>query len=484
MAASSPLPSRTAPQAWWDRVAFFTLLGAAIWAPLPLGSNRPWAVGLLAIVLWLALITLLLGGGLARQQGAMRRVKRAGGPLTGMALFAGLLVGQLVSPGPMAGLLHTADTFQTRIYLLTSLALLAAFALVVACVSTPRRATWLLGTLVGAGVLQALMAVTLASTGANYQFLFAEFEQGGRATGTFVNPDHLAGYLELCLSAGLGLMLAQFGGARVAQAGGWQRRLAQALTFLLSGKMVLRMMLVVMVVALVMTHSRMGNGAFFFALLLIGGLVAVVSQRLRKPALWLVASMALIDIIIIGQWVGLDRVVERLKNTAESSLVAASPGGSDVIAPVQREESVQDRLRIPRLSLPLIAQQPWFGHGGGTYYLSLPAIKPSGFPLLWDHAHNDFVELATDTGLVGLALLMGLAACTAWRAARMLRDIEPRLKRGVGVAALMAICSIGLHGMVDFNLQIPANALTLILLMALVWTAPDNGAPPIVATKR
>ena len=451
---------------------------------MPLGSNRAWAVGLLAIALWLALITLLVGGSLAGHRGAQQRVMQAAGPLALMALFAGLLVGQLWSPGPIAGLLHTADAFQTRVYLLTSLALLAAFALAIACVTTPRRATWLLGTLVGAGVLQALMAVALASTGATYQFMFAEFDQRGRATGTFVNPDHLAGYLELCLSAGLGLMLAQFGGSAV-QARGWQQRLALALTFLLSGKMVLRMMLVVMVVALVMTHSRMGNGAFFLALLLIGSLVAAVSQRLRKPALWLVASMALIDIIIIGQWVGLDRVVERLKDTAESSMVAdATPGASNVIAPVQREESVQDRLRIPRLSLPLIAQQPGFGHGGGTYYLSLPAIKPAGFPLLWDHAHNDFVELATDTGLVGLALLIGLAAGTAWRAGRMLRDVEPRLKRGVGVAALMAICSISLHGMVDFNLQIPANAFTLVLLMALVWARPDNWALPTAAPKR
>ncbi len=484
MAASTSHRARNALVDWWDTTAFFILLSAAVWAPIPLGSNRAWAVGLLAIALWLALITFLVGSGMAGHRGAQHRVMQAAWPLALMALFAGLLLGQLWSPGPIAGLLHTADAFQTRIYLLTSLALLAAFALAVACVTTPRRATWLLGTLVGAGVLQALIAVALASTGATYQFMFAEFDQRGRATGTFVNPDHLAGYLELCLSAGLGLMLAQFGGSAV-HARGWQQRLALALTFLLSGKMVLRMMLVTMVVALVMTHSRMGNGAFFFALLLIGSLVAVVSQRLRKPALWLVASMALIDIIIIGQWVGLDRVVERLKDTAESSMVAgATPGVSNVIAPVQREESVQDRLRIPRLSLPLIAQQPWFGHGGGTYYLSLPAIKPAGFPLLWDHAHNDFVELATDTGLVGLALLIALAATTAWRAARMLRDVEPRLKRGVGVAALMAICSISLHGMVDFNLQIPANAFTLVLLMALVWATPDYGALPTAAPRR
>jgi hypothetical protein len=33
---------------------------------------------------------------------------------------------------------------------------------------------------------------------------------------------------------------------------------------------------------------------------------------------------------------------------------------------------------------------------------------------------------------------------------------------------------MGLHSMVDFNLQIPANAMTLVVLMALVWAMPDT----------
>ena len=73
---------------------------------MPLGSNRAWAVGLLAMALWLALITLLVGGSLAGHRGAQQRVMQAAGPLALMALFAGLLVGQLWSPGPIAGLLH------------------------------------------------------------------------------------------------------------------------------------------------------------------------------------------------------------------------------------------------------------------------------------------------------------------------------------------------------------------------------------------
>ena len=130
------------------------------------------------------------------------------------------------------------------------------------------------------------------------------------------------------------------------------------------------------------------------------------------------------------------------------------------------------------LSWPLVERRPWFGHGGGTYVLAFPGIKPAGFPHHWDHAHNDFVEIAVDTGLVGLGLLLALALATAWRAGRVLHDAQPRLKRGVGVAALMALFSIGLHSTVDFNLQIPANALTLVVLLALVWAMPHGTAAP------
>ena len=483
--AARPSHAANSPRSpWWDTLAFAALLALAVWAPLPLGSNRPWAVGLLAAGLWLALITCLLGSTLAGHPGHHRRLLRAAVPLALIAGFALLLAGQLWAPTLVAAHLHTGDAFQTRIYLLTTLAFFAAFTLAVVCVHTPRRATLLLATVAAAGVMQAVVAVVLFSTGATYQLMFTDFEQGGRATGTFPNADHLAGYLQLCLAAGLGLMLAQFGGGHVAQRG-WRQRVANALAFLLSAKMLLRLMLVVMVVALVMTHSRMGNGAFFLALLLMGGLVAAVSQRLRRPALALVVSMALVDIFIIGQWVGLDRVVERLQGTAAATVAAGGvPGVSSVIAAANTEESVQSRLQVPRLSLPLVWQQPWFGHGGGTYYLSLPAVKPAGFPYLWDHAHNDYVELAVDTGLLGLGLLLLLGAATAWRAARMLRDVEPRLKRGVGVAALMALSCLGIHGMVDFNLQIPANALTLVLLLALVWATLDDVAAPASLPRR
>ena len=75
---------------------------------------------------------------------------------------------------------------------------------------------------------------------------------------------------------------------------------------------------------------------------------------------------------------------------------------------------------------------------------------------------------------VPVVCLLLLAAASAWRAARMLPDDQPRLTRGIGVAALTALCCMGLHSVVDFNLQIPANALVFTTLLALVWAVPGR----------
>lgn len=465
--------------AWVDGACHAGFLALLVWAPLPLGSNRPWALALLAGLLWLLVVVRAAWGaseaGAPQWQGWRRGWACAALAAVPVAVaLAQLAVG--LQPAAEAGraALGTLSVHDTGLFLLRALACLAAVLLVLAGVRSQLRARQLLAALLMGGLLQALFAVLLYSSQAQYQFLYFSFHQGQRATGTFPNPDHLAGYLELSLAAGLGLLLSQFGSAQ-GESRHWRQAVARVADFLVSAKMLVRLTLVVMVVALVLTRSRMGNGAFFAAMLLVGLWVAVVSQRLRRPALWVVASMALVDIVVIGQWVGLERVVDRLGGTAESTVIDAGHGFVfDLDENTRREESLQQRMKVPAASLPLVAERPWFGHGGGSYQYAFPAVKSPDLLMNWNHAHNDYIELAVDVGLVGLLPLLLLAAATAWRAARLLHDDQPRLSRGIGVAALTALICMGLHSLVDFNLQIPANALVFTTLLALVWAVPGR----------
>ena len=81
-----------------ERTAFAMLLTALLWAPWPLGSNRPWALALLGAMLWVGLALAALGRVLQPPQ---PRHNRAAGwwlPVAAMAAFAALLVLQLL-PG-------------------------------------------------------------------------------------------------------------------------------------------------------------------------------------------------------------------------------------------------------------------------------------------------------------------------------------------------------------------------------------------------
>jgi O-antigen ligase len=85
-------------------------------------------------------------------------------------------------------------------------------------------------------------------------------------------------------------------------------------------------------------------------------------------------------------------------------------------------------------------------------------VKPDSVQLFYDHAHNDWAQLLAERGVVGalawLALPLAGFAC-ALRAMRRRRD--PAL-RGAAFAAAAGLVALAVHGLADFNLQIPANA--------------------------
>lgn len=458
------------------QAAFYALLALLVWAPLPLASHRGWALALLSLALCALLLFVLATACVAgvspvHPSGSQRRASVPWLPLGLLGAYALLVVAQLLPLGEAGPL--SVDPFATRSYLLACTAYTAAFALVVLLARSEERLRLLMLTIVGSGVLQALIAAWLFSRREGYEFLFMKFPGGDRATGTFASFDHLAGYMELCLAVGLGLMLSGTAASPRA-ADGWRGGAVQLLQFLMSGKMLVRLLLITMVIALVLTRSRGGNAAFFIALTLTGALVAWRSVQLRKLALIVVTSMLVVDVFIIGQWVGLDKVISRLEGTAITvqQAEARQEALEDRGINVRREETLEERLFAAEYALDMVRERPWLGFGGGSFYIAFPRFKgehPLGF---YDHAHNDYVEVAATTGLVGLGLLLALCAGAFWRAVRALDDDHPALARGMAAGIVMALISLALHSVVDFNLQIPANALTLSTILALAWCLP------------
>jgi putative inorganic carbon (HCO3(-)) transporter len=440
----------------WLFGAFAVLL---VWAPIPLGSDRPWAWSLLELgifalaAIWLGLYAL----GQARFSSVCRRAWWA------LALFAAWLAVVLVQIVPLplewvaAVSPASADPEASRVFMLKSLAYILAFCLTLVLVHDRDRLRTLTFVLVGSGLAQAIYASFMHLTGTDFELFYTPLAHSQHTIGTFVNRNHLAGYLEMTLAIGIGAMIATLrsgSGTRT-----WRQRFRDWLAWTISPKILLRAMLVVMVIALVMTRSRMGNAAFFSSTLAAGVLGLLLSRHATRQTVALLASLIVIDIFIVGSWFGVEKVVQRIEHT--TMYRTAVPG----------EESMEERAEPGLHSLEILRAYPWLGSGGGTFYVAFPEHRQKDIIGFFDHAHNDYAQFASETGVVGIGLLGLLVLGTLFIALKTQHQRQDELSRGVAFGVSMGIISLMIHSWVDFNLQIPANALTFVVMLAMGWAA-------------
>src|SRR5262249_41617931 len=147
------------------------------------------------------------------------------------------------------------------------------------------RLACLCGAIVASGMLQAFYGSLMHLARVDMEVLGMPIQHAAQASGSYVNRNHLAGLLEMSLGVGIGLMVAQL---EDRPRRSWREFLKDTATLLLSGKAMLRLVLVIMVVALVMTRSRMGNTAFFASLLVTGAVALVLSRQAPRGTVLLI----------------------------------------------------------------------------------------------------------------------------------------------------------------------------------------------------
>lgn len=470
-----------------DRAIFVVFLLLLVWAPIPLGSNRPWAVAILEVGLFaLAIAWLWLWAfGQVRIHAPFRKAWPA------IALLGCWLLLLLVQITPIPdGLIRlvsatraailpleplssmhalSLDRYASIDFILKTCAYAAAFCLTLVLVRERSRLQTIAFVILVAALLQSLYASFLHLAGAHFELFFAYFPHNESARGTFVNRNHLAGYLELCLALGIGMMIATLRGGRTHT---WKQRLRDTAGWLLSSRVLLRVGLIVMVVALVMTRSRMGNAAFFASLLIAGVIGLALSKYAARSTVILLVSLIVIDVFVVGSWFGVDNLIKRYGQTTLYRAAEPQAGGAQSAERQSgREQSVEDRMEPGLFALKMIKDHPLVGGGGGTFYVSFPRYRPAEVEKYYYHAHNDYIQFATETGLIGFGL-MGLLVLSSFAITLgTLKQRRDSLARGVAFGVMMGIISIMIHSWVDFNLQIPANALLFVVLLALGWIA-------------
>lgn len=452
---------------WAVNYLTYAYLALVFWLPIPLGGRREWALSsieiwifILAIVaIWLVTIDKL------KLPPAITPAKWVIGLLALNLIWITLQIiplphGLIQTISPYAAAAHeltdtipqfstlSLDPHTTFGSLRKGVALFTLFLLTLLLVNSRKTLKLLLYALLIGGLFQAFYGVMMVATGVEYAFFIEKPRHSGSASGTFTNRNHMAGYLEMTIAIGIGLMLSMLNSKSATKARAMSRNLIDAL---LGSKGRIRLALIIMCIGLVMSHSRMGNAAFFTALFIAAAVYLSVCRNIPRSAYQFLISIVILDILIVSSFFGLGKVVDRLEETN--------------VATEYRDEYARD-------TLAMLKDFPLTGIGSGNFFSTYPSYKGADVPAMYQqHAHIDYLQFPAEQGIPGFLMLASIVLISLFSAVRTLKTSQSGLMKGVCFASFMGMSSILIHSFADFNLQIPANAATFLILLALPFVA-------------
>lgn len=284
------------------------------------------------------------------------------------------------------------------------------------------------------GFLVAIFGILQQLTFNGKLYWFREMRFGGIPFGPYVNRNHFAGFAELVIPVALVPLV--LGKVRR------ERRFAVAVFALLP------------IVALFLSASRGGIVSFAAELGVIALLLALRRTGGRHV---LAGGVVLLLAFMLVSWLGVRHILERFSSMQSLEVTVG-----------KRATMRHDSWRIFRDHL-------WTGTGLGTLPIVFPAYESLYDGRIVNHAHNDYLEMLADTGLIGGLCCASFLALLFFCSLKQLLVSDKSFAAALHLSGLVACCGVLVHSLVDFNLHMPGNAL-LFVLMAHLATAsiPQN----------
>jgi O-antigen ligase len=248
--------------------------------------------------------------------------------------------------------------------------------------------------------------------------------------GSFVNRHNFAAYMEMALAVPLGLI---FTGAITKD-----KRLLYITAVALMG------------VSLLLSGSRGGLIAFLSEIIFLVLLTTGTKSR-SNLALKLALAVLLFVAVIGGAiFVGGDTSLTRVAETAASS------------------DLTTGRSNIWKVTVEVIKANLPFGAGFGAFGVAYtPHDNMSGGLERVEQAHNDYLQVLADAGLIGL-LIGGFFLYRIIISGRSAAAIRNPFRRGIAFGSLAGIFAILVHSLFDFVLHTTAVSVMFLTLVSLV----------------
>ncbi len=416
-------------------------------APIPMASVWPIASLFWSMLCLLALAGFLLGMQMLEPARPLSLVQSWPIVLGGLCLpgfaFGQYLLSQTGLTMSFAGHDIPLGTIAPEATLQAAFRMLGIWALFVLVFEISTRAER--GNLLGWGIFAVVLAHAVWGLFAlvflsDFVIWGEKFAYQGSATGTFVNRNSFAAFLGMGLIVGVGLILQRAHRPHTRNTAGRTVLTEKNIELLL-----LWMLVIVIAVTMVATQSRMGSFSGF-----LGAWVTYLVMALKwheKPGTAIARTSLVMAALAVVLVVGFgEQLTERALFTAADS---------------------DDRTDLYVQIAQMIRSAPWLGVGLDGFSLAYELVHepPVSSAYVWHLTHSTYLMWWVEAGLImGTApiLLLGAVAIVLVRTIMRRRTNYAMAVIGLGVIVQMAA-----HSTIDFSLEIPANLMLFVVIVAV-----------------
>ncbi|MGB8356501.1 MAG: O-antigen ligase family protein [Chthoniobacteraceae bacterium] len=315
---------------------------------------------------------------------------------------------------------------------------LAVYLLTALHIVKSRHRMILLGVLMVIALGQVAVGLIQFSRGNDFMlFGYGRYPNGNRASGQYISPNHLAGYLEVVAIMGISLVFWSMSKP-------WVKILMAYTSMVAFG-------------GILITGSRGGYASTVFCVVsfcIISIVVVKIAfpERFFRITAIIVAFMVLLS-VLLPLVVTSQLVKSRASTIFEKNM----------------------RLQLWQAAISEIKLEPLFGTGSGTYLYYGRKFRDPEVQRDPVRVHNDYLDLIAEYGILGGVGFLIFFGVHVWNGIHTFRWLVVKRMQfsldwrsnslALNIGCMCAIAAYVVHSVVDFNLHIPANS----MLMAFVF---------------
>ncbi|MBU1148432.1 MAG: O-antigen ligase family protein [Candidatus Omnitrophica bacterium] len=261
---------------------------------------------------------------------------------------------------------------------------------------------------------------------------------------TYVNHNHFAGLMELCIPLCVGMILSE-------------KEIGKKTMYVYS--------FLIMSIAFLLSLSRGGWLSLTVAMIFM--FVAIFRKGRIRFALFMIMLLLITLTVFIFNSAYIDVLFNRIASYAELDL--------------------SGRSLIWKGTIGVIKDNWLLGTGPGSFIYNFPKYRPAAFNLFANFAHSDYLQVFSEMSIFGLTLMLSIIAIIIRKGFKTYNIASSSFKRWIPLALSTAILSLSIHAIADFNFYIPANALIFTVFSALIFNLTSKreiGYKPIILKHR